>query len=841
MTIDRDVYRKFFQGLTGRTPYDYQISVAAELCSGRNVVLRAPTGAGKTWAVLAPFLFEGWERRPGRLIYALPLRTLAQGVYREAREAAGRLGHRLDAREDERGREVESPLVTLQTGEHPDDRFFDRGRIIVTTYDQVLSGLLCGPYGLSDRLHNVNAAGVIGALVVFDEFHLMEPARAFLTAAAGLNLFRGLCQSVWMTATATPPLDELLADAVDTVAVPENEAKMDALVRSLPSVTTVRREIRAEAGLLSAEAVIETYQRRALRDGVGRASGSGLGGRSIILLNVVGRAQAMFQALRAWLETTGAKIPLVLLHSRFFAEDRRTKEARIRELFGRGSTGPGILVATQVVEAGLDISCDDLHTELCPMNALVQRAGRCARFEGEEGTVHVHPLPDVERAWLPYGDAAGEDPALGRTRELIARVRRAILDPREAAAWVQEVHAEGDEVALRRGWRGQRRTCVDRILRNAIERDPVRVADLIRGEDTDSVRIILTAGEPPATPAEREGLSLSRWSITRLVREASTQGRAGWWWDPSSDDELWRPLGSVVDLQRAYVVCLPTTIAAYDAEVGLRFGVAGDQESPARHEPKRPGWAPLHAESWVDHAQAVAREAMRRLAREAWAATPDDPRQRWEAAGVAEGFLRRYGLAPGVFADAARFCAVLHDLGKLGAGWQRWAEAAQQARDPGYVHSTALAHTDFDPGKPEDRARERVLGVRRPPHAPASAYYARLFVGQALASVSAERQGLVASACLAAILAHHGGWWPNDFEGNVPPLWPGWEAAVKEVVKGAPSMVDLLMLRRHGVVDLLSVVVGPDEIEEGWPLVAYLTRNLRLSDQRATAEAGCHE
>ncbi|MGH7314341.1 MAG: CRISPR-associated helicase Cas3', partial [Candidatus Rokuibacteriota bacterium] len=775
MAIDSEAYRVFFQHLTLRTPYDYQVRVAAELFSGRNVVLRAPTGAGKTWAVLAPFLFDGWEQRPARLIYALPLRTLAQGVYREAQDAAARLEYRLDAREDERGHEMEGPFVTLQTGERPDDRFFDRGRIIVTTYDQVLSGLLCGPYGLSDRLHNVNAASVVGALVVFDEFHLMEPARAFLTAAAGLNLFRGLCQSVWMTATATPPLDELLVDAVDTVAVPGTATEVEALFRSLPSVTAVHREIRVEPGPLTAEAVIKAHHRRTSWVSAARAIPPGAGGRSIVLLNTVGRAQEMFEALRARLAASGAEIPLVLLHSRFFAMDRRAKEARIHELFGRGPKGPAILVATQVVEAGLDVSCDDLHTELCPMNALVQRAGRCARFEGEEGTVRVYPLPDVERPWLPYGDTTGEEPAITRTRDLLARVQRAILHPREAAAWVQEVHAGDDEAALRKGWQWQRRTCVNRILRNAIERDPVRVADLIRGEDSDSVRVIVTAGEPPESPGDREGLSLSRWSMARLVREASTRGGAGWWWDPSGDDAVWQPLGSVGDLKRTYVVCLPSTLAAYDREVGLRLGLAGDEESPARCEPGRPGWAPLHAESWADHAQAVSRASMRRLAREAWTSTPDDPRERWETASVAEGFRRRYGLTPGVLADAVRFCAVLHDLGKLGAGWQRWAEAAQHARDRSYVHVTALAHTDFDPGKPEDRVRERTLGVRRPPHAPASAYYARLLLGRALASVPAERWGQVASACLAAILAHHGGWWPNDFERNVPLLWPGWE------------------------------------------------------------------
>lgn len=56
MPFDGEAYRAFFQRLTGRTPYDYQVRIAAELFSHCNVVLRAPTDAGKTWSVLAPFL-----------------------------------------------------------------------------------------------------------------------------------------------------------------------------------------------------------------------------------------------------------------------------------------------------------------------------------------------------------------------------------------------------------------------------------------------------------------------------------------------------------------------------------------------------------------------------------------------------------------------------------------------------------------------------------------------------------------------------------------------------------------------------------------------------------------
>jgi CRISPR-associated endonuclease/helicase Cas3 len=841
MTIDRDAYRGFFQRLTGRTPYEYQVRVAAELAAGRNVVLRAPTGAGKTWSVLVPFLFAGWERRPGRLIYALPLRTLAQGVYREAQNAhsaAARLRHGLSPSfHDGNGRDTES-IVTLQTGEQPDDRFFDRGRIIVTTYDQVLSGLLCGPYGLSDRLHNINAASVVGTLVVFDEFHLMAPELAFLTAAASLNLFRDLCQSVWMTATATPPLEAMLADAVKAVSVPGSPAEAEALLQTVPSVTTVHREIVMESTPLTAAAVVEARRLRASR-GDPNSSGMSADTRSIVLMNTVGRAQMIFEELRS-LWTPSDPVP-VLLHSRFFAEHRRAKEREIRTMLGRDARGPAILVATQVVEAGLDISCDDLHTELCPMNALVQRAGRCARFEGEEGTVHVHPLPGVERAWLPYGNPAREHPAMTHTRELLSRVKRASLHPREAATWVEAVHWEDDETALREGWRVRRRRCTDRILHNAIERDVVRVADLIRGEDGDSIYVLVTADEAPRRPAEREGLSLSRRSIARLVRETSAGGPVGWWWDLSGEDGAWRPLESQSDVQRTYVVCLRAAFAAYDQDVGLRLGLAGHEESPPRSEPARPGWAPLRAEGWADHAQAVARESLRRLAREAWTTSSEVLPGSWEVAAAAGGFRRRYGLAPGVVAEAVRFCAVLHDLGKLGDGWQRWAEAAQRAKDPGYVHAMALAHTDFDPEKPEDHARERALGVRRPPHAPCSAYYARLFLGPALGLVPLERRGQVASACLAAILSHHGGWWPREFEHSVPDLWSGWESAIRDVPGFLPPPTDRRSVRTHPMEPLLNLSIGPDSVEDAWPLVAFLMRTLRLSDQRATAEAGCHE
>jgi CRISPR-associated endonuclease/helicase Cas3 len=813
-TFSEEEYRTFFQSLTGNAPFDYQVKVARLLLEEKNIVLRAPTGAGKTWAVLAPFLFLDRQRLPGcpaRLIYALPLRTLAQGVYRGAQEAARQLGQPVEGQVDARGREILRPYVTLQTGEQPDDRFFDRGTIIVTTYDQVLSGLLDGPYGLSNRLHNVNAAAVAGALVVFDEFHLMEPHKAFLTAVAGLHLFRDLCQSVWMTATATQSLDEVLADALSTVSVPASDAETDALLNSLPSVTTVTRRLVVESAPLSAEAVLRCHH-----------------GCSLVLLNTVARAQAMYADLRQVMTEKGFDATLILLHSRFFKEDRRAKEGQLHALFGKRANGSAILVATQVVEAGLDLSCEHLHTELCPMNSLVQRGGRCARFVGEEGTVHVYPLPAEKRAWLPYGDVQSEDVTLSKTRELLKRIGQGILHPCHAAAWVQEVHGEEDERALREGWWSRLSTCLQRINQNAILRDPKRVADLIRGEDTDSVRVIISEEtRRPENPGQREGLNLSRRSLYRLFENSGQD--IGWYWD-GADDIPWKALQVPTDCNKTYVVCLRPAVVAYESDIGLRLGIAGRQESPDRHEPPRPGYAPLRAEPWAAHAQAVAAEARKRLERE-----------HSQTGLLGRGFERRYGLTPEAINAAVAACALLHDLGKLQENWQRWAEAAQKAQSSTYRHVTPLAHTDFDPDSPEDRERERRLSIRRPAHAPASAYYGRAFLGRLLAEVPANRIAYVASACAAAILAHHGGWWPRDLESDPPKLWSGWEAALVQTLGWLPETKTVRSLQKSPMDRFLGATTGADSLAEWWPLVAYLTRTLRLADQRATAERACHE
>lgn len=112
------------------------------------------------------------------------------------------------------------------------------------------------------------------------------------------------------------------------------------------------------------------------------------GQRVLVVLNTVRKAQEVYESLRAKLKNeqkNSLQEKTWLLHSRFTLEDRRIKEEILEKEFSnpkKGNDGAKILVATQVVEASLDIDADVLFTELAPMDSLVQRMGRVLRRIG---------------------------------------------------------------------------------------------------------------------------------------------------------------------------------------------------------------------------------------------------------------------------------------------------------------------------------------------------------------------------------------------------------------------------------------------------------------------------
>ena len=87
-------YKIFFKTLTNFPPYHFQSNVFDLFSGNKNIIIQAPTGSGKTWAAIGPFICE-WKKWkegkqvvedcPRKLIYSLPLRTLANSLYNEVK------------------------------------------------------------------------------------------------------------------------------------------------------------------------------------------------------------------------------------------------------------------------------------------------------------------------------------------------------------------------------------------------------------------------------------------------------------------------------------------------------------------------------------------------------------------------------------------------------------------------------------------------------------------------------------------------------------------------------------------------------------------------------------
>jgi CRISPR-associated endonuclease/helicase Cas3 len=94
---------------------------------------------------------------------------------------------------------------------------------------------------------------------------------------------------------------------------------------------------------------------------------------------------------------------LRLVHSRFRGAARESWTSEFLHRHAELPPEGRIIVATQVVEAGVDISASLLVTELAPWPSLVQRFGRAARYEGDAGEIIVvGDLPATDKEAAPY-------------------------------------------------------------------------------------------------------------------------------------------------------------------------------------------------------------------------------------------------------------------------------------------------------------------------------------------------------------------------------------------------------------------------------------------------------
>lgn len=103
------------------------------------------------------------------------------------------------------------------------------------------------------------------------------------------------------------------------------------------------------------------------------------------------------------------KIDTILYHSRFTEPDKKNIEALLIDRLGKeaweNNRAEGIAILTQIGELSINISADIMLTDLCPIDRLVQRAGRLSRFRKDKiGELHLlYPLKKAILYPAPYG------------------------------------------------------------------------------------------------------------------------------------------------------------------------------------------------------------------------------------------------------------------------------------------------------------------------------------------------------------------------------------------------------------------------------------------------------
>jgi CRISPR-associated endonuclease/helicase Cas3 len=676
-------YSSWFEAHAGHLPHPWQAELgAAADCQDR--LIRVPTGLGKTLGVLAAWSYHRLVRRdpawPRRLVLCLPMRVLVEQTEAAVREWLERLG-RLWTQVSERPGDGEVGVHLLLGGAAARDwhLFPEHEAVLVGTQDMLLSRALNRGYG-SPRARWPMEHALLrqDALWVLDEVQLMDVG---LRTSVQLQAFHRAESKIrprvcwWMSATLQPTW----LDSVDFAdRLPDLRARalrVPAAQRKGP-LFAARKPLQLDTLPAADDRRCEAWARRVLAAHLD-APKADRGRLTLAIANTVDDARNLHDALHKELAKGRQPIELRLVHSRFRGRERA---AWRRDFLNRAACSAGadrILVATQVVEAGVDISADVLVTALAPWPSLVQRFGRAARYGGT-APVFVIDRQLSDKAAAPYSEG-----------ELLA---------------ARQVLGGLADVGL---------TALEELEERLAADDPDLLARLYPYAPLHS----LTRGELAELFDTGPDLTGSDLDISRFIRSGDERDLQVWWWpiegDPPPDlqpmrhalcpvpvkdarawlvpqdrsirawrwsylEGAWERVRREADLFAGQLVLVDAAAGGYLPDRGF---VGAESRAPVdcRDDDRKAGegieQALLAADNAQDHEDLSEREAYKTIAYHGHE-TAEEARQLAAALGLDGALTRLLDLA-----------GRLHDLGKAHPEFQ----AAIAARDAALAERTDLA------------------------------------------------------------------------------------------------------------------------------------------------------
>lgn len=559
---EEDFQSFFCAATTLSQPYSYQQRLAIDSWPD---LLDVPTGMGKTAAATLAWLWKrGWREggrhgeadaaTPRHLVWCLPMRVLVE----QTRDNIVGWLRSIGVHGATGGGKVS--VHVLMGGEDDLDswaEYPEEDMILIGTQDMLLSRALMRGYGMSryqwpihfSLLHN-------DCLWVYDEVQLMG---AGLVTSAQLEAFRRsfplarTSRSLWISATLRPEWLEtvdlrphastLQRRTIDDVDRQQAGERLNANKSLQPTLRLDQNNSKQNA-----EPYLEALCAEILAQ-------HDAGAQTLVILNNVSRAQQLFQLLR---QKRADKTDL-LIHARFRPIERAAQARRLRDESGADR----IVVATQAIEAGVDVSSKVMFTELAPWASLVQRFGRCNRYgEYNDAGAKIFWI-DIESdksLSLPY---ASESLDVARTKlaELASASPQA-LPPTDEDRPLTAVLRRKDFLDL-------------------FNTDPdlsgfdVDVADYIRDSGTPGVQVFWRdlkddPNQPEAQPRplRDELCPASMGQITAFARRKDVRL---WHWDTL--DGKWVKLPRDRNLRPGMVLLASSDDGGYDEAIGFYSGI----------------------------------------------------------------------------------------------------------------------------------------------------------------------------------------------------------------------------------------------------------------------------
>lgn len=324
--------------------------------AGSNFELSLPTGFGKTFASMAFALQHAKKFKKSTIIVALPLINLTTEIAERYKEVFG-AAHVVEDHSAFKFEELEDTNELLRLATENWDRPF-----IITTTVQLFESLFSNKPSKLRKIHQLS-----NSVLILDEYHLL-PLHVLAPILKILDLLQTHFGLTVLFVSATPfPLSE--SKEIKKLGL---HNKSQQLIKEIV-VPTKKIDFKLERDLKMEDLIAKITTKSTL-----------------VIVNTRKRAQQLFEML----ENSVGKEDQYHISTILTVGDRKKWLKEIKEKLKSGKKI--IVIATQVLEAGVDISFEHVFRELAPLPSIIQAEGRCNRYgEFEKGIVTLFSFEDA--------------------------------------------------------------------------------------------------------------------------------------------------------------------------------------------------------------------------------------------------------------------------------------------------------------------------------------------------------------------------------------------------------------------------------------------------------------